>query len=66
MNRCDHGVAFFLECKNAVTQALIVVNDVVLRLMLIKIANEPAAEGIRLWEASKHGINILDQIGYRS
>ena len=60
MNRCDHGVAFFLECKNAVTQALIVVNDVVLRLMLIKIANKPAAKGIRFREAAKHGINILD------
>ena len=33
--------------------------------MLIEIANQPPAEGIRLWEAPEDGINIFDQVGQR-
>ena len=60
MDRCDDRVAFFLKCENAVTQALVVMNDIVLRLMVIKIANEPAAEGIRFRKAPEDGIYIFD------
>ena len=52
VNGGNHRNSFLLQLQNAIAQALVVMDDVVIRFFLLKVLNQPPAKRIGFWEST--------------